>query len=297
MHLTRIDLNLFLVIDAIYTERNLTRAAEQLHITQPAMSNALARAREALQDDLFIRVPHGMQPTAFTETIIEQVKSGLQLLQKSAVSKIEFEPATAEKTIRLSMNDMTATMLLPRLMERLQKEAPHMRVECFYVARDQIERELANYSLNFAIDVPMMGNTKLQQHSLGQDRYVCMLRRNHPEIEDSLTLENYLKLGHIHVSSRRTGPGLVDMHLNKLGRRRQIKLRVQHYRSAPHIVERSNLALTAPRSFAQNYDVDYFELPFPVPQVESVLLWHRNAEQDPAHTWLKSLITRAINPY
>ncbi|AQQ69052.1 LysR family transcriptional regulator [Microbulbifer agarilyticus] len=291
----RIDLNLFVVIDTIYRERNLTRAAEQLHLTQPAVSNALGRAREALNDELFVRTPQGMQPTVFTEAIIAQVKSGLQQLHQSATSNVTFDPASAEKTIRLSMNDLTETMLLPALVERLQQAAPNMQVESYNVPREQLERELASHSLDFAIDVPIMGNTQLQQHPLGKDHFVCMLRRDHPQITDTLTLDDYLALQHIHISSRRSGPGLVDLQLNKLGRRRKITLRAQHYRIAPMIVETSNLALSAPSSFASRYNVDCFDLPFPVPKIESCLLWHKNAEQDPAHQWLRDLIIETLD--
>ncbi len=281
-------MNLFLVLEAIYNARNLTRAAEQLHITQPAVSNALARLRRSLDDPLFTRTPAGMSPTPLTESIMPKVQQALALLGTSLSEQRQFDPAGAQKTLRMSMNDMAETLLLPRLLERLQQLAPGISVESYYVPRDQLAKELAANTLDFGLDIPLATATQLQQQRLVNDRYLCMLRADHPLAEQTnLTLEQYLQLDHIHVSSRRSGPGLVDIALNKLGRRRNIKLRVQHYRVAPLVVLRTDLALTVPASLANQYPARLFELPFQIPQMDWHLLWHRNQHEDPANRWLR----------
>lgn len=288
MQLQQMDMNLFLVLEAIYNERNLTRAAEQLHITQPAVSNALARLRRTLDDPLFTRTPAGMNPTPLTERIMPKIQQALALLGGSLSEERRFDPASARKTLRLSMNDMAETLLLPRLLERLQQLAPGISVESYYVPRDQLVKELAANTLDFGLDIPLATATQLQQQRLVNDRYLCMLRADHPLAErTNLTLEQYLLLEHIHVSSRRSGPGLVDIALNKLGRRRNIKLRVQHYRVAPLVVLRTDLALTVPASLANQYPARLFELPFQIPQMDWHLLWHRNQHDDPANRWLR----------
>ena len=292
MQLQQIDMNLFPVLDAIYATRNLTRAAERLHITQPAVSNALARLRRALNDQLFIRTPSGMSPTPLTENIMPRVQQALTLLGSSVTEQHQFEPASAQKTLRLSMNDMAETLVLPKLLEHLQQVAPGISVESYYVPRDQLVKELAANSLDFSLDVPMVSATQLQQQRLVADRYQCMLRPDHPlATATSLTLEQYLELEHIHVSSRRSGPGLADMALNKLGRRRKVKLRVQHYRVAPLIVLKTDLALTVPISLARQYPAKLFELPFQIPQMDWHLLWHRSQDEDPASQWFREQIT------
>ncbi|MFC6635165.1 LysR family transcriptional regulator [Microbulbifer taiwanensis] len=288
MQLQQMDMNLFLVLEAIYNARNLTRAAEQLHITQPAVSNALARLRRSLDDPLFTRTPAGMSPTPLTESIMPKVQQALALLGTSLSEQRQFDPAGAQKTLRMSMNDMAETLLLPRLLERLQQLAPGISVESYYVPRDQLAKELAANTLDFGLDIPLATATQLQQQRLVNDRYLCMLRADHPLAEQTnLTLEQYLQLDHIHVSSRRSGPGLVDIALNKLGRRRNIKLRVQHYRVAPLVVLRTDLALTVPASLANQYPARLFELPFQIPQMDWHLLWHRNQHEDPANRWLR----------
>ncbi|WP_345551509.1 LysR family transcriptional regulator [Microbulbifer aestuariivivens] len=289
--LQQMDMNLFLVMDAIYRQGNLTRAAEQLHITQPAVSNALARLRRSLADPLFIRTPSGMSPTPLTESIIPQVQQALALLDGSLSAQSSFDPATARKTLRLSMNDMAETLLLPPLLEELERRAPGISVESFYVPRDQLARELATNTLDFGLDIPLATATQLHQQRLLNDRYLCMLRQDHPlATEERLSLDQYLALGHVHVSSRRTGPGVADIALNKLGRRRAIKLRVQHYRVAPLVVMRTDLALTVPASLAGQYPVRLFELPFQIPQMDWHLLWHRNQHKDPANQWVRRLL-------
>ncbi|WP_428818523.1 LysR family transcriptional regulator [Microbulbifer sp. MCCC 1A16149] len=291
IQLQQIDMNLFPVLDAIYATRNLTRAAERLHITQPAVSNALARLRRALDDQLFIRTPSGMSPTPLTENIMPRVQQALALLSSSVTEHHQFEPSTAQKTLRLSMNDMAETLVLPQLLEHLQQVAPGITVESFYVPRDQLVKELAANSLDFALDIPMVSATQLNQQRLVADRYQCMLRPDHPlASESSLTLEQYLSLEHIHVSSRRSGPGLADIALNKLGRRRKIRLRVQHYRVAPLIVLKTDLALTVPASLVRQYPASCFELPFQIPKMDWHLLWHRSQGEDGANKWLREQI-------
>ncbi len=297
VQLKQMDMNLFLVLEAIYSQRNLTRAAEQLHITQPAVSNALARLRRTLDDPLFTRTPAGMQPTPLTERIMPRVRQALALLGGSLSEQHLFDPATEEKTLRLSMNDMAETLLLPRLLERLQQQAPGIAVESYYVPRDQLVKELAANTLDFGLDIPLVSATQLHQQRLINDRYLCMLRAGHPLADQaSLTLDQYLQLEHIHVSSRRSGPGLVDIALNKLGRRRSIKLRVQHYRVAPLVVLRTDLALTVPASLTDQYPARLFELPFQIPQMDWHLLWHKNQHEDPANKWLRGQLMDLFVP-
>ncbi|WNZ57665.1 LysR family transcriptional regulator [Microbulbifer sp. MKSA007] len=295
MQLQRIDMNLFPVLEAIYTTRNLTRAAEQLHITQPAVSNALARLRRTLDDPLFTRSPTGMAPTPLTESIMPRVQEALSLLGASLSEQRHFVPQEARKTLRLSMNDMAETFLLPRLLEALEQEAPGIAVESFQVPREQLVKELAANTLDFALDVPVPTSPHIKQQRLMNDRYLCMLRQDHPLADSaSLTLEQYLKLEHIHVSSRRSGPGLEDIALNKLGRRRNVKLRVQHYRVAPLVVLRTDLALTVPASLARQYSARLFELPFQIPLMDWHLLWHKNQHDDPANQWLRNKLVSLV---
>ncbi|MFI4941138.1 MAG: LysR substrate-binding domain-containing protein [Burkholderiales bacterium] len=288
MRLNEVDLNLFVVFETIYAKRNLTRAAEVLCISQPAVSNALLRMRKTFNDQLFVSTPQGMVPTPVAENIIGRVGEALQMLNASVQEADLFQPATAQKVFRVSMNDLSEALLLPALGEILKLEAPGIRIESYFSNRRNFPGELAAGALDLAIDTPLIDDPQLRHGPLKSERYVCMLRKGHPLADQELTLENYLALGHIHISSRREGLGQVDAALNKLGKPRKIQMRVQHYMVAPLIAMRTDLALTAPLGLVQSYDAIQLELPFELPVQESHLYWHRSADLDQANTWLRN---------
>ncbi|RDU95907.1 LysR family transcriptional regulator [Trinickia dinghuensis] len=294
MSLSKIDLNLFVVFDAIYSTRNLTRAAEKLFITQPAVSNTLARMRRVFDDPLFVSTPNGMVPTPLSENIVGRVREALQLLESSAHAGERFDPAVSERVFRLSMTDLTEALLLPALEEVLQRLAPGIRVESYFTPRSAIPDALANGAVTLAIDAPLINDPSLEQESVDQDRYACMLRPDHPYARDELTIDDYLALGHIHVSSRRQGIGLVDAELGKMGLSRTILTRVQHYLVAPLIAMRTDLVLTAPLRLLQRYDARILELPFDIPRIEARCYWHRSVSEDPAHRWLREQVCRLM---
>lgn len=290
MHLKQVDLNLFVVFDAIYTERNLTRAADTLCITQPAVSNALSRLRHTLHDQLFVRTPQGMAPTPVSENIIGHVREALQLLNTSVQEGDFFDPLTANKTFNFNMNDIAESLMLPPLLECLQQEAPGIALTSYYVGRDDVATELASGQLDFAIDAPLISDPNLCHTPLLGAEYVCLVRPDHPDVGDELTLEQYLALDHIHISSRRSGMGHVDMALNSLGRARKIQLRARHYLVAPLIVHRTNMALTVPLKIAQESQLKIIPLPFEVPTLEWHLYWHKSADRDQANRWMRQFV-------
>nr|WP_315597403.1 LysR family transcriptional regulator [uncultured Cupriavidus sp.] len=287
MRLSKIDLNLFFAFDAIYRHRNLTRAAETLCITQPAVSNALARMRRTLNDQLFVSTPAGMMPTPMSENIIGRVREALQLLEASVQEGDVFDPAASERVFPVSMSDLTEALVLPALGEQLQQHAPGMHVRSYYTDRSEVPTALANGSIALAIDAPLISDPYLHHAPLGRDSYACMIRHDHPFKGDALSMADYLAMGHIHVSSRRRGSGYVDAELTRLGQRRDIKMRVQHYMVAPLIAMRSDLMLTAPLRLLQRYPARILELPFALPDLEWHCYWHRSVDRDPGNQWLR----------
>jgi DNA-binding transcriptional LysR family regulator len=292
MRLNQLDLNLFVVFDTIYAKRSLTRAAEVLCITQPAVSNALARLRKMFNDPLFVSTNKGMTPTPVAESVVGQVAEALRLLNLSVQEGQVFVPEKATKTFRLSMSDLAETLLLPALGKALATLAPAIRIESYYSPRQDLARELASGLVDLAIDAPLVNDPQLNHCALISSRYVCMLRRGHPLAGKPLSLDDYLSLGHIHVSSRRQGQGYVDAALNRLGCQRTIMMRVPHYTVAPEIVLQTDLALSAPLQLCADYDVSICELPFPLAPMELHMYWQRTADQDRANQWLRELLRR-----
>lgn len=298
MNLSGIDLNLFVIFDAIYAEGNLTRAGEIVGLSQPAMSNALARLRRAFDDPLFVRTPQGMAPTPVARQMIGPARQALRLLADSVTERDWFDPAAARQTFRLSMGDLGEARLLAPLLGHLDRQAPDVGIESFQVPRRDLLRELAAGSVDLAIDVPLLSDPNVRHTALYHDRYVCVVRGGHPVLDRTFDVDAFVSLRHIHISSRPRGAGHADMALERLGRRRVIALRAQHYLMAPGIVASTDLALTIPLGFArtlvESHGVRIIELPFEVPPLESHLYWHRSREEDPSNRWLRETILALV---
>ncbi|WP_282338573.1 MULTISPECIES: LysR family transcriptional regulator [Pseudomonas] len=288
MNLSKVDLNLFIVFDAIYSEANLTRAGQIVGITQPAVSNALARLRETFNDPLFVRTAQGMVPTPMAQNIIGPVRNALQLLRVSVQESRIFNPQQANKTYRVSMTDLTEAVLLPPLFQRLRRLAPQVCIESMLSRRREMTKELAAGRLDFAVDAPLNTDPQVRHVKLLDDRYVCALRRGHPLAKEKISLDDYLSLSHIHISSRRSGLGYVDLSLGKMGIQRRVVLRSQHYLMASTVLQQTDMAMTVPERFAKRHDLHYVDLPVnDVPNVESHLYWHESTDQDPANRWMR----------
>ena len=292
MNLNKVDLNLFVVFDAIYTEANLTRAGQIIGITQPAVSNALARLRESFNDPLFVRTAQGMVPTPMAQNIITPVRSALALLRVSVQESRTFNPLQANKTFRISMTDLTEAVVLPPLFQRLRKQAPSVVVESLLSHRRETTSDLAAGRLDFAIDAPLNTDPQVRHVKLMEDRYVCAMRPAHPLAgQPSISLDEYLGLTHIHISTRRNGLGQVDLALGKMGLQRKITLRSQHYLMASNVLQHTDMVMTVPERFARRHALHFVALPLnELPNVETHLYWHESTEQDPANRWMRELL-------
>lgn len=291
MNLSKVDLNLFIVFDAIYTEANLTRAGQIVGITQPAVSNALARLRETFNDPLFVRTAQGMVPTPMAQNIIGPVRNALSLLRVSVQESRTFNPLQASKTFRISMTDLTEAVILPPLFQRLRRLAPTVVIESFLCKRRETTKELAAGRLDFAVDAPLNTDPQVRHVKLMHDKYVCAMRQGHPLAKDKLSLDDYLGLTHIHISSRRNGLGYVDLALGKMGVQRKIALRSQHYLMASQVLQQTDMVMTVPERFARRHQLNYLSLPVnDVPPLETHLYWHESTDQDPANRWMREQI-------
>lgn len=295
MKISSFDLNLFVIMNSIYTEGSLTKAAEVVGITQPAVSNALSRLREKFDDELFVRTGGGMVPTQKTENIIKDIQNALQLMQKSVNEPDEFDPATSQKTFRLSLGDINEGRILAILIGKIEKQAPNIKLECYYSARDKVPHALATNELNFAVD-PFIPNSK-DTHAMKvfSDQFVIAHRANHPvsKVTD-LTLEEVLKLKYINISNRKRGASVVEMEMQKMQLQPEMSLRAQHYLVTPEIVRSTDLCLLCAETFAKKHGLSYIELPFDVPPLEQYLIWHSSDDNDGSHIWMRDLIAESF---
>ncbi len=290
----RIDLNLFIVFDAIYTEGNLTRAANVLNLTQPAVSHSLARLRDHFGDPLFVRQSNKMLPTAVAKNVISDVREALHQLQVALQQSRQFDPSSAHKRYAISLHDSLEASYLPYLMGHINSEAPLIDLTSTRVRRSELENKLASGDIDFAIDILLPVGNNICHTQLENDQLVVVAASNHPALNNQLDLASYLEQKHVLVSSRVSGPGLEDFELGRLGLQRRVGLRCQHFFSACRVVESSDMLLTIPETAAKMFskvlNISTYPLPVELPGIDVHLYWHINVDKDPANRWLRNKI-------
>lgn len=188
------------------------------------------------------------------------------------------------------MTDLTEAVILPPLFQRLRRLAPALVIESFLCKRRETTKELAAGRLDFAVDAPLNTDPQVRHVKLMQDRYVCAMRPGHPHADSKLSLDNYLAMTHIHISSRRNGLGYVDLALGKMGVQRRVALRSQHYLMASQVLQQTDMVMTVPERFARRHQLRHQPLPVEVPALETHLYWHESTDQDPANRWMREQI-------
>jgi len=297
-NLARVDLNLLVVLETIHAEGGITRAAEKLHLSQPAISHALARLRETFDDPLFVRQGNTMVPTPFARRLLEPVRESLRTLGAAFAGLERFDPATSRKRFTVGLRAVMESAVLPALMQEILDAAPGVSVAAVRVDRRRVEADLAAGALDVALDVLLPVPDVVSHARLSSDRLVVVARRDHPGIGDTLGLDAYLQLDHVLVSARRRGMGLEDTALSRLGHRRTIRMRCQQYFAACRVVSRTDLVLTMPERQARitNREFDNRVLPLPLDglSLDAYLYWHASADTDPANAWLRQRIGSAF---
>ncbi|MDA0774961.1 MAG: LysR family transcriptional regulator [Proteobacteria bacterium] len=295
MKISTFDLNLFVILNAIYTEGSLTKAAEVVGITQPAVSNALSRLREKFNDDLFVRTGSGMVPTQKTENIINDIQSALALMQQSVNEPDTFDAENTTRTFKLSLGDISEGRVLPYIMKEIDQNAKNISVGSYAYKRSDQVHALATHNLDFVVDPVIPASDEINSYKVFEDDFVVIHREDHPlsKIENP-TIDDILSQGHLHVSSRKRGLHLIDVELDKIGYRRNVALRCQHFLIAPTIVNSTDLVLFATRSFAKAHNLPFVEIPAKIPSMEYFLIWHKSDEGDGGHIWMKDLIIKAF---
>ncbi|MGE5621803.1 MAG: LysR family transcriptional regulator [Bacillota bacterium] len=298
MHISRVDLNLFTVFEAIYTEGSVTRASQKLNLTQPAISHALGRLRQMFDDPLFVRQGHAMVSTPLARNLIEPVRRALRGLEVTLNGLHTFDPASTPKRFNIALRDVLEATILPPLMRRVREAAPLVDIAASHVERRELESEMAAGTLDGAIDVLLPLSGDIMRTRIYQDSTVVVARKGHPAIDGRLDLDTYMQQDHILASSRRRGPGLEDFELSRFGLERQIRLRCQHYFAACRVVSQTDMLLTMPGRYARiaNQQFDNQILPFPleVPAFDVFLYWHANVDNDPANRWFREQVMESI---
>jgi len=291
MNVRDVDLNLLRAFDAVLRERSVTSAATRLALTQPAVSNALARLRRLFGDPLFVRTPRGMDPTPFAQQLAAPLHQALGLIESALAHRTGFDPATSARNFRFYMSDIGEIFFLPPLVERLRRDAPGVRLEAVAVPLEEIPVALAAGELDLAVGFLPGLPEPLRSRRLFRDPYVCLMRADHPAIGARLTRRQFARASHALVSSLGSGHRVIEEALERHGLARRIALRVPHFSVVPMVLARSDLLLTIPLRIAREFEktgvLKALRLPVPIPPADVGIHWHERFERDPGIRWLR----------
>lgn len=291
--LGRFDLNLLRVFEAVWQERNLTRAAGLLHLSQPAVSHALTRLREQLGDPLFVREGRGVSPTPMAEQLAPGILDALAGLQRSLQRAQGFDPQQDRRSFVLNLPEQMEPVVLPQLIAHLAQVAPQVELRSSSLHWAELRRELELGRIDLAVEIARPTDAELHQCQLLQDS-LCVVAG--PAFVGELDCERYLAAEHVAVTSRRRGICVEDLALGRLGLQRQVRQRCQHYLSAALLVQHSDWLLTMPRRYAELLNVGLgnrlLPLPIELPAVTLNLYWPRRAEQEAGNQWLRQTLCR-----
>lgn len=305
MNIAKVDLNLLVYLDVLLREGSVTKAANQLSITQPAMSNGLKRLRDLFKDPILVRTSDGMTPTKRAIELQPVIRDVLAQLESSIQPEIEFEPSSSVRTFRIMTSDYAESTLLLPLIGKIAKLAPNITLDLITpsdVTFHDVEQGKVDMAINRFEDLPLSFHQKV----IWYDSFSCVIGADYPGAHD-FTLARYLAGQHIWVSKTGFGVGVgidptevqklgwVDAELTKLGKKRDIRVFTRHYHAALQMAKNQKLIATLPtkaaKIFADDPLIKVVTPPFDIPPIALKMAWSALLQHDAGHIWLRNLIS------
>lgn len=298
MNLAEFDLNLLVIFDAIYKEKNLTRAGQRLNLSQPAISHALNRLRSAFDDPLFVRHGYRMEPTPLTEELKENIKKVLELTERTLEDRGPFDPYRSTRTFHIGMQDYPMMVVLPKLLKSIKEQAPNIRIRTFHLTMENRKTALEDGKLDMVIGVRQDFGSSIFQQYLFRDREVCIVRQDHPTVKEDLSLEDYLESEFVGLSFSDVKQARIDRKLKEMGHKRKVRLTVENEVTIPQLVSQSdylaNIAELVAKEYVSWLPIKMLQLPIEIEDFEFYQYWHARHQKDPGHSWLRKLIKQTI---
>ena len=294
MNIRDLDLNLLVVFHAMLEHRSVTRAAEAIGLSQPAMSAAVARLRALFEDPLFVKAGTEMKPTARALELADSVRLIVDTIHDEILQRSGFDPAASRRTFTIVTPDIGEMNFLPRLLPRLSELAPHVRIHATARPRlataDALESGSAQLAVGYFPDLTSAG---FYQQKLFENRHVCIVRTGHPQVGERLTLQQYLGLSHAIV--RPYGREHVfDQFVEQQGLERKVAVELSNFMSLLPIIESSDLVATVPADLGalcvRYGTIRTVDAPIDAPPVPVHQFWHRRFHRDPANVWLRGVV-------
>ncbi|MEO3679455.1 LysR family transcriptional regulator [Rheinheimera fenheensis] len=309
MNINKMDLNLLVYLDVLLREKNVTRAANQLNITQPAMSNGLKRLRDLLNDPILVRTSDGMVPTERARELAPVVRGVLLTLEETLQPNKDFEPLNSQRVFRIMASDYAASTLIPALLKKMRVLAPHTSLDIM-TPSDVTFHDVENGKVDMAINRFDQLPQSFHQKTVWRDSFSCLINAQNPVLKN-FNLDSYLKAQHIWVSKTGFGVGVgmdpkdvqklgwVDEALAKLGKQRHISVFTRNYHVAMHLAVGIDLIATLPSRAAKLYENDssmaIMDPPFAIPSIELKMIWSPLLHQDASHIWFRRLIVETAD--
>jgi DNA-binding transcriptional LysR family regulator len=293
------DLSLTRVLCAVYEARSVSRAAEVLRLTQPAVSHALGRLRQEVADPLFVRTTVGMVPTPQADQLYLRFREALQLIGEAVDEARAFDPKTSTRRFRISLSDIGVMVFLPLILRQLQAEAPDIAIQVCQIAVPDLLRALEAGQIDFALgNLPAL-ERHTEHYLLFDEHYVCVLREMHSVIASDMSRELFLATRHVAVISPFSGHRMVEDAMVEHGLHRRIVLETPHFTSVPDILAQTDLIATVPSRvatlFAATHRLRCLPLPIAMAPFTVGMYWHKRNRLNQGHNWLRSVITRLLS--
>ena len=295
MNLANFDLNLLLVFHAIYSEKSLTRAGQRLGLSQPAISHSLNRLRQAFDNPLFVRKGRTMEPTAFARQISSSVSRIIELAQQTVEGQDRFDPQTSDRTFHIGMQDYPMVVVLPKLLDRLAKENSRIGIRMYDLNMEERRIALEEGRLELVVGCKQEYDSHIYQQQLFNDRVVCIVRKDHPDIGSELDLETFLNAEFIRLTVSTQAAEMVDTLLEDIGVQRNVRVTVEQEVAIFQLVCNSdllaNVAELAAREYAAFLPIRILPIPLEAIELQHFQYWHDRHHRDPGHRWLRKVMT------
>lgn len=294
----KLDLNLFIVLRAVYDHSSITKAANALHITQPAVSHALGRLRDKFDDPLFTRHGRQVAPTPFCQSIITTVAASIEALENTLKGKVSFDISDKPRQVNLGLRDILESIFFPTLIPELVKFTPNITVDSRQVTWPELAPALANKELDIVIDALVPTSSDIRSQFICEETFVVVCAPTNRYLENP-SVKNYSVAQHVLVSLKDSKLDTVDLALAQHNLHRKISLQCEHYFAAVNVVSQCGLLLTMPTRFAQQFrhkfDIEISPLPFEVPPLPVHMYWHKNADDDLVNIWMREKLLEVAN--
>ncbi len=300
-NLRNVDLNLLLIFETVFAVGSISGAAGQLSLTQPAVSNALARLREHFDDPLFVREGRGVKPTSRSQQMIEPVREALQLIRRQFDGDHVIDLATYKRHFRVVVIDPLEALMMPGLMREITRSAPHIVVENRPPTLTNLAAEIVAGTIDLACYTYPSNTPGLVIESIGAVDYVVIARKGHPAVGKTLSLKTFMSLGHVGLIDELRSHSNVDRDVTtRAGQRRMVYL-INKIWSMPPIVGNTDLVAVIPRRFAEwvapIYGLSIHEPPVPIASQDFHMIWHQKNSDDPGHQWLRQTMKASMQQH